>query len=138
MSQWRRTRGPDEDFTHQRSTTIPKSTLDYRPLGDIEQRAEPSSWMSAITAQINALWQTVHRRSTATGPTIERLDRNYVECVEEVRQSQQNFDEEERYVNRQDLETVRIPERKLLWRLDSNTEIELDKVTVINLDWTWI
>ena len=41
--------------------------------------------------------------------------------------SQQNFAEEERYVNRPDLETVRIPERKL-WRLDSNTEIELDKV----------
>ena len=53
--------GPDEDFTHQRSTTVPKSTLDnqstldYRPLGDIQQGAEPSSWMSAITAQINAL-----------------------------------------------------------------------------------
>ena len=56
-----RTLGPDEDFTHQRSTTIPKSTLDnqstldYRPLRDIQQRPEPSSWMSAITAQINAL-----------------------------------------------------------------------------------
>ena len=32
-----------------------------------------------------------------------------------------------RYVNRQDFETARIPGRKL-WRLDSNTEIELDKV----------
>ena len=32
----------------------------------------------------------------------------------------------ERYVNRQEFETVRIPGRKL-WRLDSDTEIELDK-----------
>jgi len=56
------------------------------------------------------------------------LDRNRVECVEEVLPSQQNFAEEERYyVNRQNLDTVQIPERKL-WRLDSNTEIELDKV----------
>ena len=82
--------------------------------------------MSAITTQINALWRTVHGRSTATVPTIERLDRNNVECVEEVRPSQRNF-AEERYVNRQEFETARIPGRKL-WRLDSNTEIELDKV----------
>jgi len=83
--------------------------------------------MSAITTQINALWRTVHGRSTATVPKIERLDRNHVQCVEEVRPSQQNFAEEDRYVNRHDFETARIPERKL-WRLDSNTEIELDKV----------
>ena len=55
------------------------------------------------------------------------MDRNNVECVEEVRPSQRNFAEEERYVNRQKFETARIPGRKLL-RLDSNTEIELDKV----------
>ena len=84
--------------------------------------------MSAITTQINALWRIVHGRSTATVPKIERLDRNNVECVEQVRPSQRNFAEEERYVNRHDFETARIPGRRL-WRLDdSNTEIELDKV----------
>ena len=83
--------------------------------------------MSAITTQINALWRIVHGRSTATVPKIERLDRNNVECVEEVRPSQRNFAEEERYVNRQQFETARIAGRKL-WRLDSKTEIELDKV----------
>ena len=83
--------------------------------------------MSAITTKINALWRTVHGKSAATVPKIERLDRNNVECVEEVRPSQRNFAEEERYVNRQKFETARIPGRRL-WRLDSNTEIELDKV----------
>jgi len=122
-----RTRGPDKDFTYQRSTSIPESTLDNRPSVDVQPRAEPSSWMSAITAQINALWRTVHGRLIAIVSTIKMLDRNHVECVEEVRLSQQNFTEEERYVNRQDSETARIPERKL-WRLESNTEIELDKV----------
>ena len=126
------TRGPDEDFRYQRSTSIPKSTLDHqsaldnRPPVDIQPRTEPT-WMSAITTQINALWRTVHGRSTATVPTIEKSDRNNVECIEEVRPSQRNFAEEERYVNRHDFETARIPGRKL-WRLDSNTEIELDKV----------
>ena len=50
-----------------------------------------------------------------------------IEFVEEVRPSQRNFAEEERYVNRQQFETARIAGRKL-WRLDSKTEIELDKV----------
>jgi len=62
--------------------------------------------MCAITTQINALWRTVDGRSTATVPTIERMDRNHVDCVEEVRPSQRNFAEEERYVNRQEFETA--------------------------------
>ena len=57
------TRGPDEDFAYRRSTSIPKSTLDHqstldnRPPEDIQPRAEPSTWRSAITTQINALWR---------------------------------------------------------------------------------
>ena len=70
----------------------------------------------------NSSWKT-----DCNVPKIERLDRNNVECVEEVRPSQRNFAEEERYVNRQEFETARIPGRNK-WRLDSNTEIELDKV----------
>ena len=49
------------------------------------------------TTQINALWRIVHGRPTATVPKIERLDRNNVECVQEVRPSQRNFAEEEIY-----------------------------------------
>ena len=48
------TRGPDEDFAYRRSSSIPKSTLDHqstldnRPPEDIQPRAEPSTWRSAI------------------------------------------------------------------------------------------
>ena len=44
-----------------KSTLDHQSTLDNRPPVDIQPRTEPSTWMSAITTQINALWRIVQK-----------------------------------------------------------------------------
>ena len=78
-------------------------------------RSVPLPWMTAITDRVNALWSAIYDRRSAVAPALER------ELPEVQKGPIPTCDRQKTYVS----PVVTVPGRRL-WRLDSDTEIDLD------------
>jgi len=81
--------------------------------------------MTAITDRVNALWNAIYDRRPAVAPALER------ELPEFPKGPIPTCDRQETYVSpvvtiRPDPHVSTVPGRRL-WRLDSDTEIDLDR-----------
>ena len=112
------------DFTYQKSTPAPASALDNLSANSVSPKNDrPSSapsWMSTITAQVNALWQIVHGRSTGTAPLTETTEKDSGREV--CSQGDLIWIEDERNKDCQDL-SGQVSDRRLR---------HFDSVTVVN------
>jgi len=88
-------------------------------------RSAPLPWMTAITDRVHALWNAIYDRRPVVAPALER------ELPEVPKGPIPTCDRQETYVSpvvtvRTDQYVSTVPGRRL-WRLDSDTEIDLDQ-----------
>ena len=136
----RTTKMPDESDALDRPLSEPLTVHRNSAACDRERdrpQSAPISWMAAITARVNSLWNSFYNRSTLLMPALNVADG---ECVEKIQPSPAGFSSLKNtgssFVRQeasvfpvvtdcQERRETQSPNRRI-WHLDSDTEIVLD------------
>ena len=89
---------------------------------DDRTRSAPVSWMAAVTARVNALWDAFYRRPTVAAPMLDVVNR---ETVEDERQ---DVSVSAVYIGHKEPSRPTEPPSRKFWRIDSENEIDLDRI----------
>ena len=108
-----------------RLTSAP--TEDHDDMTSTVDRARSSTWMTAITAKVNALW-TAFQRSPVNDPTPVVMESESVEPADLYPRQSSSLQENAPSLDEHRLPISSEPTRTRLWHLDSDTAIDLDRL----------
>jgi len=107
-----------------RLTSVP--TVDHDGMTATVDRARSSTWMTAITAKVNALW-AAFQRSPINDPTPVVMEPESVEPADLYPHQSSSLQDNAPSFDERRLPISSEPTRTRLWHLDSDVAIDLDR-----------